>query len=482
MRVAATLVAAAVAAATAAAVAAAPVVLPAHGRGELPRLPGWAPGARAAQRALAATSAAKAGVSAVGEWPATMATTKLFVVTLARNSDRWEYFLKGGDTAAQFPGLTRFEAVDGRSLNLLNDSRLSLSARVAIMRGTRRDHTDINTPGMVGCYLSHLALWQRVADERLPLAVVMEDDANVQPGLAASVDALLARLPNGDDWDVLLLGYAHPPTEAPSGRFPGFGDVSYWHGTIAYVVTARGAARLLAYATPVQFQVDGYMAFMAKLGRLTVLHDGGAVNVRSVWGTGTTVQDRCHLCDLPHDYKRMPDVLWWVALGAVLAVAANFAWDRGLLKAVALWLAPVVRSTALGRACCGCCLRRLLLLPATAGGGGAVAAAAAAAVASLGVLRSDSGISHDSGAEPTLLPATASSSSSLGAPPALPATERIISGGAGLTVLGTVGTAAGDGRHDVSDGGSLGGIDEDDEDDDNHDAGTGLRRGTPMPP
>lgn len=276
--------------------------------------------------------------AAPSHWPTTMDSVPLFVVSLLRSPARWRAFVRSGAQRA-FPTLQQFPAVDGRGVQVRNDSRLSLVARVSILRGTRRDHTDITTAGMVGCYLSHLALWQRVLADGLPLAVVLEDDAAVSAATRRHMDAMLAALPGADTWDVLLLGHAHPPTQVPSSAHPGFHDVSAWYGTIAYAVSARGAARLVRHALPIQYQVDGFMARLAKLGEITVLHGPAAgdvrsrwFDVRSMWFTRSDVQDTCQLCDLPHDYNRVADVAFWVGMGALLVCVGSMAlaalWHR----------------------------------------------------------------------------------------------------------------------------------------------------------
>lgn len=304
------------------------------------------------------------GLAATGsqKWPLTMQDVNLFVVTLARSPHRWKHFLSSGYGERDFPRLQRFEGVDGRTVNPKNDSRLSVTARVTIMRGHRRDHTDINTLGMVGCYLSHVALWRKVVDDDLPLAVAMEDDAYVTSTQRDRVDGLLAQLPPPTEWDVLILGHAHPPTQTPSKRFPGFGDVTYWYGTIAYVVSKRGAQRLLAQALPILFQVDGYMAYMAKLGQLTVVHRKDGQDVRSLFGTISSVQDTCHLCDLPHDYNRVADILFWIVLGIALAIGGSVSWDKGWPQAAAGWLVWKAGVSSAWR-CALCaflpCLRRI---------------------------------------------------------------------------------------------------------------------------
>ena len=73
-------------------------------------------------------------------------------------------------------------------------------------------------------------------------------------------------------------------------------------------------ARVLAVFGATWWAVDRYVL------TLTVLHGPAAGDVRSMWFTRSDVQDTCHLCDLPHDYNRVTDVLFWLATGALLAV------------------------------------------------------------------------------------------------------------------------------------------------------------------
>jgi hypothetical protein len=63
---------------------------------------------------------------------------------------------------------------------------------------------------MIGCYLSHVKFWWKVADEPEPYQMVLEDDAVVSEQFHDRSQQMVDELQNNpetkDNWDVLLLG------------------------------------------------------------------------------------------------------------------------------------------------------------------------------------------------------------------------------------------------------------------------------------
>jgi glycosyl transferase, family 25 len=49
--------------------------------------------------------------------------------------------------------------------------------------------------GEVGCYASHMRAWEHVIDNRLPYAMVLEDDVRCQPELAEIADVAVRTAP-----------------------------------------------------------------------------------------------------------------------------------------------------------------------------------------------------------------------------------------------------------------------------------------------
>jgi GR25 family glycosyltransferase involved in LPS biosynthesis len=201
------------------------------------------------------------------EWPA-------WVITLARTPARLQRFKRSSAAFSEFPRLLEFPATDGRTLEVVTEARLSSRARVRTRDVSgRRAHSDLQTLGMAGLYVSHVNVWKAFLDSGEPLGLVLEDDAVVPVGAGARIEAALAGMPPPDAWDVWLVGALalRATGGQPPGLPPGWVSVTDWWGTQAYVVTRRGAAALLAHAYPADAQIDAYMAQMAALGEVLAL-------------------------------------------------------------------------------------------------------------------------------------------------------------------------------------------------------------------
>lgn len=161
-----------------------------------------------------AVAVAVAVVVAAGAWSWRTRHLPVLVVSLKRHQHRRRRL------AAQASGVTFIDAVDGRVL--------------------RDDGADTGlTRGEVGCFLTHVGIWLRVAAGRDDVVMVLEDDADVRlPAQWPDVLAAAGAAPAG--WDVLFLGHNNQGNQ-PGIREPD-GDV---HGTHAMLLTRAGAQKLL---------------------------------------------------------------------------------------------------------------------------------------------------------------------------------------------------------------------------------------------
>lgn len=270
---------------------------------------------------IALTSAAGAGGAS---WPVAASSLPSYVISLKRTPRRFAYFMRSGVVSRVLPGLQVVDAVDGTTLDPPRDERFSVLARVNLLRKTRRSHTDLVTLGMAGLYLSHADVWQRVLASGAELAIVLEDDAEIAGDLLERMDEVLAQLPPPSQWDVWILGCLTVNAHAPApGLATGIHEVTEYYGTQAYVVTRRGAQRLLGAAFPMAVQVDAFMAQASMLGIVrTLWRTDQRVNIKQLAFAGSTVQEfYCGLCALPHDYNRVTDVLFWICAGAAAMLA-----------------------------------------------------------------------------------------------------------------------------------------------------------------
>ena len=103
----------------------------------------------------------------------------------------------------------RFDAVDTRDgkyedyKKYINENTLK-RLHVTIKDGIRKSHEDLQ-PGAVGCYLSHMFVYQKALQSGKKVIFVMEDDVNFVSGFADKFQKCMKAAPN--DFDVLLLGW-----------------------------------------------------------------------------------------------------------------------------------------------------------------------------------------------------------------------------------------------------------------------------------
>lgn len=186
------------------------------------------------------------------------------VLNLDRRPDRLSAFRSAFAAAAgeRFAArCSRVAAVDGVALALTDE-----------IRHTFRGNDFNFRRGIVGCALSHLALWRELASRDDPAWLVFEDDARVCQGFAGQLVEVAGRvLESHPRFDLVLLGY-HAWTPDPrddfaaSRRPPTVREMpwsSYLGGCFGYLVSRAGAARLLALADRdgIQNGIDWFMMY-----------------------------------------------------------------------------------------------------------------------------------------------------------------------------------------------------------------------------
>ncbi len=120
-----------------------------------------------------------------------------FVISLKSTPERLQAFrTNNSECGIDF---RHFEAIDGTQINASE-----IEGRLIAKGATNYK------PGRIGIAMSHLALWQRCAEQTKSF-VVLEDDAIVRNDIKASLIATITQL---SEWDIILLGYnADAPLE-----------------------------------------------------------------------------------------------------------------------------------------------------------------------------------------------------------------------------------------------------------------------------
>lgn len=125
-------------------------------------------------------------------------------------------------------------------------------------------------PNVAGCALSHLAVYERVIQEGLDAAVVLEDDVKLPRDLNALADSVA---PSLEGAEVVLLHYhsvkpcrisMHGSVGLPGGRQLGYPvDIKECElgSAGAYIITAEACERMAKAILPVQVPADEWSFF-----------------------------------------------------------------------------------------------------------------------------------------------------------------------------------------------------------------------------
>lgn len=171
---------------------------------------------------------------------------KLFVINLDRRPDRLARI------SAILDGLglpfDRIRAVDGLKLSPEELERI---------RGNSQARA-----GETACFLSHRECWRRVVEDNLPYAAIFEDDLHIGEGAATILAA--------GDWvpgeaDIIKIETMNRPAQIDKSPAASVGDRklhrlrSTHMGAGGYIVTRKGAEKLLANSEVFQKPVDHFM-------------------------------------------------------------------------------------------------------------------------------------------------------------------------------------------------------------------------------
>jgi GR25 family glycosyltransferase involved in LPS biosynthesis/tetratricopeptide (TPR) repeat protein/GT2 family glycosyltransferase len=184
------------------------------------------------------------------------------VINLDRRPDRWASFQARVREAAGAEFLDRCQrlaAVDGREL--VDSPEIRELFRGNDFRFRR---------GMVGCALSHISIWRSLAENgEGELELVLEDDVQPRGGFDRKLAAVLGELREQHrDFDIALLAY-FPKEAGLEARGAAAIELQpmrwdrYMGGTFAYVLSGRGARKLveLVERDGVQNGIDWFVMF-----------------------------------------------------------------------------------------------------------------------------------------------------------------------------------------------------------------------------
>jgi glycosyl transferase family 25 len=200
----------------------------------------------------------------------------ILVISLDRRPDRWAQFMERATKANIRPDrIVRLSAVDATTFDAVQHPSVSLLTAHNIKNKVRRAHYEIDSAGAVGCSLSHFKAWEYTQNSRSDAIIVFEDDSNIPVDFNERLATIVAELP--ESWDLitfyntLFARGVHGCSPNPEIVASPWQSCTSLMGTHAYMVSRRGAKRLLARAYPIELHMDAYFAFMSRVGDIQMI-------------------------------------------------------------------------------------------------------------------------------------------------------------------------------------------------------------------
>jgi GR25 family glycosyltransferase involved in LPS biosynthesis len=237
---------------------------------------------------------------------------QVYCINLESRKDRWTRFNSQIEinTLKQIYPFERFSAILGSDIDILNDERISMRSKRNIIEGIRRDHEELDTPGGVGCYLSHTTLWKKLVDSDKEYAMIFEDDAVIPLNFVHQFQSAIKDielLPKKPDvwyfsgptkWYYESKGKALPHTENRNQNGPWV--TSYCSTFTGYLISKNGAKLLLERAFPIDMHVDLYSCLVQDLGTIfSVYHKSIKISQDLFAMTDIQSSSSCKICDIP---------------------------------------------------------------------------------------------------------------------------------------------------------------------------------------
>lgn len=180
-----------------------------------------------------------------------------YVINLTRNKDRLVDFQNSyNQSDLSNAPLIRINAVDGKQIQY---------------KDYVHDTPEMDlTPGMVGCYLSHIDAYTKIQNSGKAYGLVFEDDARMDPTIYKNTIAQLHEtMPT--DWDIILLGYmVYDPVHRYEVHDSYLKMLKFW-GTHGYLINQNAVAKVLELMKPpFKNQIDHVMSEYSKDNTLKI--------------------------------------------------------------------------------------------------------------------------------------------------------------------------------------------------------------------
>ena len=201
---------------------------------------------------------------------------KIFVINLDEKKDKLRNFIKkyeSYDISNKYL-LNRYVAIDGKKVQpeeWLTEKAIDKLVE-SKRNGYRKYHHEL-TQGGIGCFLSHLTLYQElVSDKENDMYLIFEDDAYTRDNILETLEnEVFTKAPYG--WDIIVLGYSRLGGEIITNDIDkDFLKPSGFWGLYGYIIRKSGAEKIVkeVEVNKIDGQIDAYISRMQQQGKINV--------------------------------------------------------------------------------------------------------------------------------------------------------------------------------------------------------------------
>lgn len=183
----------------------------------------------------------------------------IFIVNLAKDTEKKEYMDKL--CRQNFLKYEFIDAIYGRDLS--DEDIKNVYDKPKTISILKRELA----PGEIGCALSHMAIYKKMVDKQIEIAIIFEDDITIAADYKNVINSI-DQFPT--NWDCVLLGH-YPDGAAKMETLYSFWeqikitDISKLvrlippiYGTHGYIINLKGAKKLLDAMNPLTKPIDHF--------------------------------------------------------------------------------------------------------------------------------------------------------------------------------------------------------------------------------
>lgn len=189
---------------------------------------------------------------------------KVYLINLKRRPDRLTNFLEYYQKSdLNNVDITKFDAIDGSKLDISSIplSELAIAELQQLeTTGFRTKHYQL-TKGAIGCYLSHVKIWENILKNNYNTVLIFEDDAKIPKNLNHELHEQMKYVPN--DWDIVLFGYICKKCL----KYEKYIEVERFMLTHCYMINKKAIIKIMNSETlfPITQQIDALMSELSTI-------------------------------------------------------------------------------------------------------------------------------------------------------------------------------------------------------------------------